>query len=595
MYIGDISEGPHHLFNEILDNSVDEFLSGFGTRIEIDVAEDGGWIKVKDYGRGIPVDKTEYGIPGVTLVFTEINTGGKFKPGKNYEVSGGLHGVGLSAVCALSIKTNVEIRRDKKIWRESYSRGIVEVPLKSYGKAEDTGTSIYMEADPEIFTVSNFDITMIESRIQDLSFLLPGCEFILKVENSPARLFKTNGLGELLDQKMRDYVATRKQADRLCNPFLITGKASSEVELALCFTNATALHTFSFVNCITTHDGGTHEVAIKKTVLNCLKGWVGSDKFTFENEDLQDGLWIAVHLKTKDTAFSSQTKEKFVGKSAGQDIPEALNLRFQQWITANDDLMKKVFTLAQQRCMARKQSSKLQKLEAQIKINDSKLKRGSVEGGIMDCRTTKVEESEVFIVEGRSAAGSARQAKDHHFQAVLPLRGKIINAYRSNLTTLLANEEIKDILNTLGCGYGKSCDPSMLRYGKIILLMDADPDGGHITSLMLGFFFKYLRPIIEQGRVYVVDGPLFAASKNREKAYFYTLDEAKEKLGKDFDKWILTRMKGWGECNPDVLKIIALGEDTRKLYQIQLTDETPVRIEEMMSEDSQFRKLLLTS
>jgi DNA gyrase subunit B len=589
MYVGETNE-PNHLFSEIFSNSLDEHLSGHGNLIEVELAEDGSWISIRDHARGIPVDMTEEGIPGVRAVFTKLFSGGKFEK-EGYDIKVGLHGVGLSAVGALSQEVLVTVRRDGYVWTESYSQGKVVTPLKKGAKTTETGTEVRVVADPTIWTSTRFSRAFVQSKLSDASYLLPTCTFSLKI-GEEALTFKTSGIGDFVHSRIEDYTKSSKTADRLHNPVLLAGKLDkSQVDLSFCFTNASGLRTYSFVNCLCTVDGGTHETAMKRVFFKALQAWPEAEKYTCAIEDLQEGCFLAVHLRTPDIAFSSQTKEKFVGKKAAAEIQGALEPVLAQWIRTNEDILKRIFGLAQQRALARKQSSKLELAAAKISTND-KLERGNIKG-ILDCQTTNVAASEIFLLEGQSAAGSARMARDPKFQAIIPLKGKPINAYRAELEDVLANKEIRDILNALGCGYGKNCDTKKLRYGKVLLLCDADPDGAHISSLLLGLFNKYLRPLIEEGRVYVVDAPLYCAKRGKERSYFYTLDLAKKGLAKDFDKWNLIRIKGWGEMDPADLKMVALDPSTRNLIKVSLTEDTSDLLEDLLGSDVAVRKEML--
>lgn len=591
MYVGETNE-PNHLFSEIFSNSLDEHLSGYGNLIEVEMPADGSWIQVRDHARGIPVDMTEEGIPGVQAVFTKLFSGGKFER-EGYDIKVGLHGVGLSAVGALSDQVDVTVYRDGFVWTESYSQGKVTTPLKKGAKTAETGTSVRVVVDPTIWTSTKFSRKFVQEKLSDASYLLPTCTFTLKVEDE-VTTFKTSGMGDFVHSRIEEYTKASKTADRLHNPVLLTGKfEKSQVDLSFCFTNASGLRTYSFVNCLGTVDGGTHETATKRIFFKALQAWPEADKYTCAIEDLQEGCFLAVHLRTPDVAFSSQTKEKFVGKKGPAEIQGALETVLAQWIRTNEDTLKRVFGLAQQRAAARKQSSKLELAAAKISTND-KLERGTIDG-VLDCQTTSVDGSELFLLEGQSAAGSARQARNSKYQAIVPLKGKPINAYRSELEDVLANKEIRDILNALGCGYGRNCDPKKLRYGAVYILADADPDGMHIASLLLGFLTKYLRPVVDAGRVHVIDGPLYCAKKGKDRSYFYTLEEAKKKLGKDFDKWNLTRLKGWGECSPEDLKHIAMNPATRKSFKVQASTDTNVKLEELLGSDSAVRKTLLES
>lgn len=612
MYLGP-TLNPHHLFQEVLSNSVDEHLNGHGKVIEIELAENNSWVKVVDYARGIPVDAVESGLPAVTAIFTELFSGGKFDRDSGYGIAVGLHGVGLSAVSALSTRVEVEIKRDKKVYKEVYSKGFVAEPLKITGPTKISGTSIKIEADPEIFDSILFESEFIQTKLRDLSFLVPTCEFRFK-QGETEKVFKSSGLSELLFDKIQSYTISGKRAEKISevqylqNYALDTTRTETnrhETDLAFCFTNSEYLHNYSFCNCLRNIDGGTHETAIKKIFFAVIqKYFVESDKFEYSLEDLQSGVWLVIHLKLAEKPeFSSQTKEKLISKTSYNIIQISIETDLINWCKNNQDTLKKVFTLAQNRYYARQQSAKLQKLASKIKVNFSgKPQRGKIEG-LTDCKCARISDTEIFLLEGDSAAGSAKQARGlwsngnnetgKDLQAILPLQGKVPNSSRCTESLILKNEEFRLLLNALGCGYGKSCNPELLRYGKVIILTDADPDGSHIASLLASFFLNYLRPLVERGLVYVVDGPLYCATKGKERVYAYTKSELDDKLNGS-GGWNIVRAKGWGEMNPDVLKDIAMNPDSRKLIQLQFTDETIFQVDSIMGADSGARKLLLS-
>ena len=599
MYIGPTST-PNHLFQEVLSNSVDEHLNGHGDLIEVDLSDDCNIVTITDHARGIPVDKTEDGIPGVTAVFTRLFSGGKFDRGSDYAIAVGLHGVGLSAVGALSQSCVVGIKRNMQYYEETYSRGKVIAPLTSLGPLDaraksKTGTSVKIQADPDIFDSTQFDAQLIQSKLYDLSFLVPSCRFKF-THGGKVYDYNSDGLHELLGGKILGHTKSGKRAEKISEVISIVGKNDKHsTDLAFCFTNSEYLHNYSYCNCLRNIDGGTHETAIKKIFFAVIqKYFAETDKFEYSLDDLQSGVWLAIHLRMAEKPeFSSQTKEKLISKNSYAIIQNCIEAPLIEWCKKNQETLKRVFTLAQNRYYSRQQSAKLNAAAAKIKVNFSgKLKRGSIEG-LTDCREHAVEGSELFILEGNSAAGTAAGARDKIFQAILPLKGKVPNAYRQQTTTILGNAEFKLLLNALGCGFGKTCNPSLMRYSKVIILTDADSDGAHIASLLSSFFMVYLRPLIENGLVYVVDGPLYSAVKGKERIYAYTQSELEDKINGS-GGWQVTRFKGWGEASAEVLKDIAMNPDTRKLKQLQLTDVSAVEVESIMGGDSDARKLLLS-
>jgi topoisomerase-4 subunit B len=593
MFIGS-TENPFHLYREVLDNSCDEHLNGYGNNIYVELAEDESWISVRDEGRGIPVGKTEEGIPAVQAIFLKLFSGGKFNKDSYSGASSGLHGVGLSACGALTTRCEVEIHREGYQWNVVYGKGKILEPLKKGKESKAHGTKVTLHADPEIFESIVFEAKSVENRIKDLSYLLPKCRFHF-THKGQILIFQSNGLSDLLENRIGTYVESGKTCERIGDVFYMSGKSKeSVVDLAFSFTNSDSLHLTTFCNTIRTIDGGTHEIAIRKIFFKVLQSFVEADKFKYSLEELQSGVWIVLHLKlAEEASFTSQTKEKLNFKNSHVIIQEALESQLTSWLKDNLDVVKQVFTLAQRRFLAKAQSSKLQALASQLQpTNNKRLKRGQIEG-FDDCQSTDVIKSELFILEGQSAAGSASQARDVTTQAILPLRGKVINAFRNTATSVLGNGEIKLLLQVLGCGFKESCDPTALRYGKILILTDADPDGAHITTLLLSFFLLYLKPLIDAGVVYIIRGPLYSASKGKERIYAFTKEELDEKIQGE-SGWNVIRFKGWGECDPSILADIAMNPDTRESYTIRLTEESLLQCNSLMGGDSQVRKLLLT-
>lgn len=590
MFIGS-TENPFHLFREVLDNSCDEHLNGFGNNIYIELADDETWISIKDEGRGIPTGKTDEGVPAVHQVFLKLFSGGKFDKSSYSGASSGLHGVGLSCCGSLTSKTEVEIHREGFRWTSVYGQGNILEPLKKHEASNLHGTKVKLHADPEIFESILFENKAVELRIKDLSYLLPRCKFHY-THKGQVLIYQSKGLPDLLENRIEQYV--QSECERIGETVSMIGKSgASEVDLAFAFTNAENLHLTTFCNTIRTIDGGTHEIAIRKIFFKVLQSYFDASKYEYSLEELQSGVWIVLHLKlAEEASFTSQTKEKLNFKNSHVIIQEALESQLVTWFKDNLDTVKTVFTLAQQRYLAKRQSSKLQALASKLQpVNGKKLKRGQIEG-LKDCQSADVSKSELFILEGQSAAGSASQARTVSTQAILPLRGKVINAFRNSKTSVLSNGEIKLLLQALGCGFSETCDPSLLRYGKILILTDADPDGAHITTLLISFFLVYLRPLVDAGVIYIIRGPLYSASKGKERIYAFNKEELDEKIQNE-SGWNVIRFKGWGECDPDILADIAMNPDTRESYVIRLTADSMTECESLMGGDSQVRKLLL--
>jgi DNA gyrase/topoisomerase IV subunit B len=589
MYIGS-TENPSHLAQEVITNAVDEHLNGFGKLIEVELGENRQSIRISDKGRGIPVENVKSGIPAVTAIFTQLFSGGKFDRNSGYDISAGLHGIGLSAVGALSSKVIVQIARNGKLYQETYSQGAVLTPLQVLADVDYTGTNIYFEPDPEIFESIEFNGEDLKRKLQDLSYMLPGCKLIFRCGDEE-KVYESTGLSELLAGRIQTHIQQGKRAEKISDIQYLTGTSGkSGTELAFCFTNDDYLHNFSFCNCLRNIDGGTHETAIKRIFFNVLqKNFPGASSNEYSVDDLQSGVWIAIHLKLAEKlAFTSQTKEKLSSRNAYAVIQESLEQKLIDWVKANQETVKRVYILAQTRYYARKQSAKLNAAASKIKMNLGKMKRGNLE---YDCISNQVEDSELFLLEGDSAAGSANQARDIKKQALLPLKGKVPNAFKWTKAAILQNAEFSEFLNALGCGFGENCRPELLRFNRIMILTDSDPDGAHISSLLICFMLMYLRPVVEQGFVHIVDAPLYTAVKGKERLYAHTKDELDDKI--DGAKgWVITRFKGWGECNPSILRDIALNPETRKTILLQPNEDSYKRCKEIMGDDSSFRKLL---
>lgn len=592
MFIGS-TENPIHLFREVLDNACDEHLNGHGSNIYIHLGDNEEFVSIKDEGRGIPVGMTEDGIPAVQAVFLKLFSGGKFDKTSYSGASSGLHGVGLSACGSLCTRCEVEIHRDGYRWAVAFGKGQVLDPLKKCEASKAHGTKVTLFADREIFESVIFEARMVEQRIKDLSYLLPKCKIHYSFKGQTL-IYQSNGLADLLDDRITNYVQNGKICDRIGETVTLTGsKDKSVVDLAFAFTNAEKLQLITFCNTIRTIDGGTHEIAIRKIFFKVLQSYSEADKYKYSLEELQSGVWISLHLKLADEAsFTSQTKEKLNYKNSHAIVQEALEAALTSWMKDNLETVKTVYGLAQQRYLAKMQSSKLQAIASKLQpLAGKKLKRGQILG-LEDCQSSDVSKSELFILEGQSAAGSASQARDVSTQAILPLRGKVINAFRNSPTSVLSDGEIKLLLQALGCGFKESCDPSLLRYGKVMILTDADPDGAHITTLLLSFFMLYLKPLMDAGVIYIIKGPLYSASKGKERVYAFSKEELDEKIGAG-SGWNVIRFKGWGECDPSILSDIAMNPDTRDSFTVRLNEESLKTCQSLMGGDSSVRKLLL--
>ncbi len=571
MYIGDTGKrGFHHLFLEILDNAVDEALAGYVKNIEITLHSDGS-LSVEDDGRGIPVDvHPELKISGVEVVFGYLHAGGKFDR-KVYQVSGGLHGVGASVVNALSEWTEVIVKRGGKLYRARFSRGETVEPLREVGETEGTGTLGRFKPDPEIFGEQRWDKSFIRRRLRELSFLISGVNFVFYDEETGGReVFESKGI--------LDFLAYIDEGNKpLFSPPIYINKSDGTfaLEMAMHYNDTDSEEVLSFVNTIQTTEGGTHitglrsaltrvinEYAQKNGMLKDIKGW------NLSGEDVREGLVVVMHLKLPEPQFEGQTKTK-LGTAAAKTLVETIvseHLRrfFEENPRIAQIIVQKALTAAKSR-MAAKKARELVKRK-------NFLESDTLPGKLADCISKNPKESELFIVEGDSAGGSAKQARDRHTQAILPIRGKILNVEKSNLVKTLSNNEVRAIISAIGCGIRDECDPSKARYGKIIIMSDADVDGAHIRTLLLTLFWRLTKPLVEQGFIYVAMPPLYRVQKGKKVAYLYSDEELKEIVKGWGDGIKIQRYKGLGEMNPEQLWETTMNPKTRTLKRVTIED-----------------------
>ncbi len=594
MYIGDTStRGLHHLLEEVIDNSVDEALAGYCKRIEVTIHKDGS-ASVADDGRGIPVDiHPEEGKPAVEVVMTMLHAGGKFHTGA-YRVSGGLHGVGVSVVNALSEWLEVWVKRDGKVWYQRYERGEPVTPLKPVGKSARTGTTVRFKPDPEIFETTEWDANRIKQRLHELAFLNPQVRFIFRDERTgeEVEFHEKGGLVAYVQHLNRN-------REVLHRPIYISGVRRIEqdgkvldevsVEVALQYHEGYQEQILSFANDVRTVDGGTHESGFKNALTRVINNYarkVGLLKEKDPNltgDDVREGLTAVISVKLMRPQFEGQTKHK-LGNSEVEGIVfsivhEELSAYFDKNGTVARRIAQKSIRAAQAREAAKRAAELVRRKTA---LDDARLP-----GKLADCTEKDPSLCELFLVEGESAGGTAKQARDRRTQAILPLRGKVLNVEKHRLDKVLSNEEIRAIITALGTGIwvedgkhrrksGESLtefDISKRRYDRIILLADADVDGSHIRTLLLTFLFRYLRPLVEGGHVYIAKPPLYAIRKGRELYYAYT-DEERDDIIKKLGARGVTvqRFKGLGEMNPDQLAETTMDPKTRVLLKVTLED-----------------------
>ncbi|NBB72783.1 MAG: DNA topoisomerase (ATP-hydrolyzing) subunit B [Bacteroidetes bacterium] len=584
MYIGDVGiRGLHHLVYEVLDNSIDEALGGYCDHIEVHIHEDGS-VTVSDNGRGIPVDQhpTE-NRSALEVVMTVLHAGGKFDK-KSYQVSGGLHGVGVSCVNALATKFVATVRRDGAVWRQTYKSGVPQEPvekLRPMKDDEETGTSIRFWADEGIFKTTEFRFETLSERLRELAYLNRGVTIIIddhREEDEALRREEYHFEGGI--KEFVDYLDEAREP--IIDETVYIGDEDAEVpvELAMRWNDGYNENVLSFVNNINTHEGGTHVSGFRRALTRTLKGYAQKNgllkglKFDLSGEDFREGLTAVLSIKVAEPQFEGQTKTK-LGNSEVQGAVESLvGTELSKWLedhpNQSERIIKKVVTAAQARAAARKARELVQRKNA--------FTGGGLPGKLADCASRKPEESELYLVEGDSAGGSAKQARDRHFQAILPLRGKILNVEKARLDRILENNEIKNIVTALGTGLATTEDEfdlDKLRYHRIVMMTDADVDGAHIRTLLLTFFYRQLRPLIEQGYIYIALPPLYRVQNGKQEQYAWSDDEMREimtDLRGQGKKPSLQRYKGLGEMNPEQLWTTTMDPETRMVQQVTIDD-----------------------
>ena len=577
MYIGSVgTKGLNHLIYEIVDNSVDEHLAGYCSEITVTLEKDGS-ATVEDNGRGIPVDINEQvGRPAVEVVFTTLHAGGKFGDG-NYKISGGLHGVGSSVVNALSLWLEVNVKRDGKIYNQRYEQGKVCYDLKEAGKCRknDTGTKVSFFPDAEIFEKIYFKADSIKSRLHETAYLNPNLTIIFinkRVgEEEEVTFHEENGIKAFISdmnkekEKVTDIIYFKKEQDGI------------EVEIAFQYINDFTENISGFCNNIYTQEGGTHITGFKSILTSTINqyarelGILKEKDNNFTGADVRNGLVAVVAVKHPDPRFEGQTKTKLDNPDAEKVTKSIAGEQFTLFFDKNLETLKNVISCAEK-------SAKIRKAEERTKTNLLSKSKFSIDsnGKLSNCESRKPEECEIFIVEGDSAGGSAKSARNRKTQAIMPIRGKILNVEKASMDKVLANAEIKTMINAFGCGfsegYGNDFDIEKLRYNKIILMTDADVDGAHIDTLLLTFFYRFMPELITHGHIYIATPPLYkVVPKKGEGEYLYD-DKALEKYRKHHTGFTLQRYKGLGEMDPKQLWETTLNPETRILKQVEIED-----------------------
>src|SRR5713226_1671205 len=588
MYIGDPDKkGLHHLVWEIVDNAVDEYLNNYADTISVVLHKSGDAITISDNGRGIPVDNhPKYKKPALELILTTLHSGAKFGEGGNYIHSGGLHGVGSSVVNALSKKLIATIRRDGREWRQTFKRGKVASKLEKLGPFRGHGTSIYFEPDPDIFKTIHFDAAVIKTHLEDMSYIHSGLHITFKNDMTKESfdLTHTGGIPEFLAK----LIAEGQKPTVTEAPFTLARTNGDKMDVVLQWTESTEETIRSYVNGIRTSSGGTHETGFKTGIAKAIRNYMETHEvkvkgLTITAEDIREGIVGILSVFCRDPMFQGQTKERLNNPEMNGTVDNFVRPALEAWLNANktaaDQIVGRIVLAAKARLASREAAS-------EVKRKSATQRRLNLPGKLADCKSTDLDESELFIVEGDSAGGSAKQGRNNKTQAVLPLRGKILNAEGLALNKVLANAELNDLVSAIGCSVGEKFDLRGLRYGKIILLMDADADGHHITTLLLAFLFRHMTELIRKGHVYLAQPPLYKIEVGKEK--FWARDDAhKEEILAGLRanaKPEVSRFKGLGEMDPKVLAETTLDLRQRTLLQVS--------IDSNLEADSTFVELL---
>ena len=576
MYIGSTSSaGLHHLVWEIVDNSIDEALAGFATHIEIEITKE-NHIRVTDDGRGIPVDIQEKtGRPAVETVFTVLHAGGKFGGG-GYKVSGGLHGVGASVVNALSTDLTVQVFKDGNIYEQSYKRGAVLDDLKIIGKTDKHGTSVYFVPDPEIFQETTvFEFDKLANRVRELAFLNKGLKLTItdfRPEEPVKKSFCYEG-------GIKSYVEHLNKSKQVLfeEPIYVEGEQDGiQVEVAMQYTSGYHTNLLSFTNNIHTYEGGTHESGMKTALTRVINDYARRQKLMKENEeklsgeDVREGLTAVISIKHPDPQFEGQTKTK-LGNSEARTITDRLfSTHFDKFLMENPQVARKIVEkgiLASKARLAAKRAREVTRKKSGLEISN-------LPGKLADCSSNDPTISELFIVEGDSAGGSAKQGRSRHFQAILPIRGKILNVEKATLDKILANEEIRSLFTAMGTGFGGDFDLSKARYQKLVIMTDADVDGSHIRTLLITLFYRYMRPAVEAGYIYIAQPPLYKLKQGKNEYYIQNDEELEAKLKElpAHPKPQLSRYKGLGEMDAEQLWETTMNPENRSMLQVSVED-----------------------
>ena len=579
MYIG--STGPaglHHLVYEIVDNSIDEALAGYCTKITVDILPD-NVIRVRDNGRGIPIGINEKtGIPAVTVVFTVLHAGGKFGGG-GYKVSGGLHGVGASVVNALSEWLEVLVYDGERIYRQRYERGNTVTELQTIGESENTGTEVIFKADPEIFKeTTEYEFEILQRRLREQAFLNAGIHIELRDlrdnDNIQTENFKYDG-GIV---SFAEYIRKKRELDAV-HPDIIYFSTtapddSASAEIAMQYNDSYNEVVLSFANNIHTVDGGTAEDGFKRGLTRVMNDYARKFNILKDNdknltgEDLREGLIVIISVKLKEAQFEGQTKTKLGNTEIRTMVEKMMGEKLRIYLEENPANAKMIFEKALAASRAREAARRAKELVRR----KSAMENASLPGKLADCQSRNSEETEIYIVEGDSAGGSAKGGRDRRFQAILPLWGKMLNVEKAREDKVYGNDKLMPVITALGTGIGDEFALDKLRYGKVIIMADADVDGSHIRTLLLTFFFRFMRPLIEQGHVYIAQPPLYRITRNKEHRYAYSDAERDKILSETDGKTDIQRYKGLGEMDSEQLWETTMNPETRVMLRVELSD-----------------------
>ncbi|NOY26340.1 MAG: type IIA DNA topoisomerase subunit B [Oligoflexia bacterium] len=588
MYIGGTGKsGMHHLVREIVDNSVDEAINGFASQIRVTLHSDGRTVSVEDNGRGIPVGRHQKtGKPALEVILTSLHAGAKFDD-DSYKTSGGLHGVGSSVVNFLSEELIATVKRDGKTYTLAFDRGVTRGRMKQVGPARGTGTTITFRPDPEIFGSLSYDRAWIREHLEICAYLNRGLKIVFKddVKGQREELQHQGGVVDFLDHVIADQGVTRLPGatwhlDRPDDPRL---------EIALAWTDAPRDRIRSFVNGIPTADGGTHEQGLKDGIAKAVRNFIDThDKsvprgIKITADDIREGVFVICSVFLAEPQFQGQTKDKLNNPEVRSQIDGALRPMLERWLNDHPNIADAVVTRV---VLASKARAATRAATDQVRRKSATNRRLNLPGKLADCSSTDPSNSELFIVEGESAGGSAKQGRDRRTQAILPLRGKVLNTEQASLKKVLANTELSDLIKALGCGIGKDLDPRRLRYHKIILLMDADSDGHHISTLMLTFFYRHMRALIEHGYVYIAQPPLFRIDHGT-KTQWASDERERDRILRRLPpraKPRISRFKGLGEMMPKTLYETTLNPKKRHLLKVTIPDGARLETEQVISD-----------